>query len=121
MTKRKIAYWVIPPELDTEFVAYIGEVLERYEQAYDPARPVLCMDEQPIQLIGETRRPLDAPQDHPRRVDYDYDRLGPASISMLPNRFRDLVGRVLVSDDRRWLGLKTWPICSIHAMWIVNG
>ena len=71
MTERKIAYWVIPPELDTEFVAYIGEVLERYEQAYDPARPVLCMDEQPIQLIDEMRSPLNAPQDYPKRVDYD--------------------------------------------------
>jgi hypothetical protein len=55
MTKRKIAYWVIPPESDAEFVAHMEEVLETYEQAYDPARPVLCMDEQPMQLIGETR------------------------------------------------------------------
>ena len=58
------------------------EVLERYEQAYDLARPVLCMDEQPIQLTGETRTPLDTPQDHPQRVDYDYDRLVTASIFM---------------------------------------
>jgi hypothetical protein len=58
------------------------EVLETYEQAYDPARPVLCMDEQPIQLIGETRTPIDATQDHPQRVDYEYERLGTASIFM---------------------------------------
>ncbi len=31
------------------------EVLETYEKAYDPDRPVVCMDEQPVQLIGETR------------------------------------------------------------------
>ena len=28
MTKRKIAYWVIPPEADGEFVAAMEDVLE---------------------------------------------------------------------------------------------
>jgi hypothetical protein len=58
------------------------EVLETSEQAYDPARPVLCMDEQPIQLLGETRVPIEATRDHPTRVDYAYERLGTASIFM---------------------------------------
>ena len=55
MTKRKIEYWVIPPDADGEFVANREEVLETYEKAYDPDCPVVCMDEQPVQLIGETR------------------------------------------------------------------
>jgi hypothetical protein len=50
MTKRKIEYWVIPPEADGEFVAHMEEVLETYEKAYDPDCPVVCMDEQPVQL-----------------------------------------------------------------------
>jgi hypothetical protein len=50
MTKRKIEYWVIPSEADGEFVAHMEEVLESYEKSYDPAVPVLCMDEQPVQL-----------------------------------------------------------------------
>ena len=41
MTKRKIEYWVIPPEKDAEFVACMEEVLETYAEAYDPQRPVL--------------------------------------------------------------------------------
>ena len=82
MTKRKIAYWVIPPESDAEFVAQMEEVLAVYERAYDPAHPVLCMDEQPIQLVGETRVPIEATQAHPQRVDYEYERLGTASIFM---------------------------------------
>jgi hypothetical protein len=28
MTKRKIEYWMIPPEADGEFVAHMKEVLE---------------------------------------------------------------------------------------------
>jgi hypothetical protein len=82
MTNRKIQYWVIPPEADAEFVANMEEVLETYEKPYDPARPVLCMDEQPVQLVKETRQPIPATADHPRRIDYEYERAGTASIFM---------------------------------------
>jgi hypothetical protein len=82
MTKRMIDYWVIPPENDAEFVACMEEVLETYERRYDPAHPVICMDEQPVQLIKETRQPIPATKDHPQRVDYEYERNGTASIFM---------------------------------------
>ena len=77
-----IEYWVIPPEADAEFVAHMEEVLETYEKAYDPACPVLCMDEQPVQLLKETRTPIEATQEHGKRVDYEYERNGTASIFM---------------------------------------
>ena len=82
MTKRKIEYWVIPPDQDAEFVACMEDVLETYEKAYDPQQPVLCMDEQPVQLLKETRVPLAASKTQPRRVDYEYERAGTASIFM---------------------------------------
>jgi DDE superfamily endonuclease len=80
MTKRKIEYWVIPPDADGEFVAHMEDVLDTYAKAYDPAQPVLCMDEQPVQLFREVRTPLAATRDHPERVDYEYERAGTASI-----------------------------------------
>ena len=82
MTKRMIEYWVIPPEADAEFVAHMEEVLETYEKAYDPAHPVVCMDEQPVQLLKETRRAIKASKTHGKRVDYEYERNGTASIFM---------------------------------------
>jgi len=82
MTKRKIEYWVIPPEADAEFVAGMEDVLETYEQAYDPACPVVCIDEQPVQLVSETRVPIPATKEHPERIDYEYERKGTASIFM---------------------------------------
>jgi hypothetical protein len=69
MTRRKIQYWVIPPEANAEFVASMEEVLETYALPRDPQRPVVCMDEQPVQLLKETRVPIPATKDHPRRVD----------------------------------------------------
>lgn len=80
MTNRKIEYWVIPPESDAEFVANMEEVLETYEKPYNPACPVLCMDEQPVQLLKETREPLAATAKHGKRVDYEYERAGTANI-----------------------------------------
>lgn len=82
MTNRKIEYWVIPPEADAEFVAGMEEVLDTYAMPYDPGCPVLCMDEQPVQLLKETREPLAATRDHGKRVDYEYERAGTANIFM---------------------------------------
>src|SRR5437763_4838696 len=82
MTKRKIEYWVIPPDQDAEFVACLEDVLETYEKAYDPQQPVLCMDEQPVQLLKETHVPIAATKQHGKRVDYEYERNGTASIFM---------------------------------------
>ena len=82
MTKRKIQYWVIPPEANAEFVASMEEVLETYAQPYEKRYPVVCMDEQPVQLLKETRVPVPATRAHPRRVDYEYERAGTASIFM---------------------------------------
>ena len=75
-------YWVIPPEQDAEFVACMEDVLETYTQAYDPKCPVICMDEQPVQLIKETRKPIAATKKRTKRVDYEYERNGTASIFM---------------------------------------
>jgi hypothetical protein len=82
MTNRKIQYWVIPPDKNGEFVACMEDVLEVYSRPYDPEYPVLCMDEQPVQLLKETRTPIPATINHPRRVDYEYERNGTASIFM---------------------------------------
>ncbi len=82
MTHRKIQYWVIPPEADAEFTANMEEVLETYAKPHDPKRPVVCMDEQPVQLVKETRKPIAATTKHARRVDYEYERAGTANIFM---------------------------------------
>lgn len=51
------------------------EVPEVYERLYNPNHPFLCMDEQPVQLIKETRAPIPATANHPERVDYEYERM----------------------------------------------
>jgi len=73
---------VIPPKADAEFVAHMEVVLDTHTQPYDCRYPVVNMDEQPVQLLKETRVPIAATKAHPRRVDYEYERAGTASIFM---------------------------------------
>jgi hypothetical protein len=73
---------VIPPEKNGEYVARMEDVLAVYERPYDPNAPVVCMDEQPVQLIQETRAPIPAASGRPRRFDYEYKRNGTANIFM---------------------------------------
>jgi hypothetical protein len=71
---------VIPPDADAEFVAGMEEVLDTYAEPVNLAIPVVCMDEQPTQLLKETRTPIPATAAHPKRIDYEYERAGTASV-----------------------------------------
>lgn len=55
------------------------DVLDVYRRPYDPLRPVVCLDEQPTQLIGETRTPIPTQPGQPQRDDDEYQRLGTAN------------------------------------------
>jgi len=45
------------------------QVLELYRLPYHPQMPLVCMDEQPVQRIKETRTPLPAAPGKPEKVD----------------------------------------------------
>jgi len=70
---------VIPPEQNGEFVARMEDVLDIYEWEYDRNYPVVCMDEQPTQLIKETRQPVPVGRGKPAKYDYEYERAGTAN------------------------------------------
>jgi hypothetical protein len=82
MTRRKIQYWVIPPESDSEFVSSMEDILDTYALPYNESIPVVCMDEQPVQLLNESRPSIPATQEHAKRVDYEYERSGTACLFM---------------------------------------
>lgn len=58
------------------------EILDTYEKPYAGDYPVLCRDEQPVQLHKEVRKPIPATKHHARRADYEYERCGTASVFM---------------------------------------
>jgi hypothetical protein len=56
------------------------DVLEVYHLEYDPAYPVVCMDESSKQLIGEVRDPIPYKPGQPVRIDDEYVRNGVVEI-----------------------------------------
>jgi hypothetical protein len=52
------------------------DILDLYEEAYDPKRPVLCMDERPCQLLDDVVAPIPMEPGKPKKVDYEYKRKG---------------------------------------------
>ena len=56
------------------------DVLELYQEPYDPDAPVVCMDETSKQLVGETQVPVPPAPGRPARTDYEYERNGTANV-----------------------------------------
>jgi hypothetical protein len=52
------------------------DLLDLYEEPYDPRRPLVCFDELPYQLVSEVRQPLPLRPGQPERYDYEYRREG---------------------------------------------
>lgn len=87
-------YWCIPMENDPYYIANMEDILTIYQKQYDPSCPVICMDEKPIQLLGEIRKRISAKPmeinsetEIPRpgsvqKIDSEYVRMGTASIFM---------------------------------------
>ena len=73
---------MIAPQANAHFVAAMERVLDVYRRAYNPARPVVCMDETPRQLIRETRLPIPARPGQCERHDYEYQRCGVCNVFM---------------------------------------
>lgn len=71
--------WCVPA-LDNEYIARMEALLGLYEQPVDPRRPVVCLDERPVQLLQDSRpsKPL-----RPGKgviKDYEYVRRAAANV-----------------------------------------
>ena len=73
-------------------------VLDVYKRSYDSRYPVVCMDESPKQLIGETKTPIPASPGQLARHDYEYRRCGMCNIFMV---CEPLAGKRMVKITER--------------------
>ena len=58
------------------------DVLDLYEEEYDPKNPLVCFDEKPKQLLGSKRISIPLKPGSPEKYDYEYVRNGTANIFM---------------------------------------
>jgi len=71
--------WVVA-DLDEDYIAKMEDVLETYEQAYDPQQPVVCLDEKPVTLHADVRPASPAKPGREARRDNEYKRCGTANV-----------------------------------------
>jgi transposase len=90
--------WCVP-KIDGEYVARMEDVLDLYAEPPDPARPVVCLDESPVQLIGEVREPIPAAPGQAARVDYEYRRNGTVNLFVAVDAHRSW-RKVTVTEQR---------------------
>jgi transposase len=106
--------WCIP-QVDGEYVARMEDVLDLYAEPPDPKRPVVCFDESPAQLIGETRQPIPAMPGQLERYDCEYKRNGTANLFILLDVHRSW-RRVKVTDSRAAVDFAACmrELCDVH-------
>jgi len=75
------------------------DILDLYAEPYQPAFPVICFDEVPYQMVGETQLPVPMQSGKPLRYDFEYRREGTCNLFML---LQPLAGwrHVKVTDRR---------------------
>jgi len=66
--------------MTSDFIWHMEDVLDLYEQPYDPKRPVVCFDERPCQLIGDAIIPIPIKPGSPKKEHYEYVRNGTCCI-----------------------------------------
>ena len=71
--------WCIA-ELDQAYIQKMEDVLAVYEKPYNPAQPVVCLDEKPISLHADVRPPIPAKPGKPAKQDNEYKRCGTANV-----------------------------------------
>jgi len=56
------------------------DVLAVYEKPYNPAEPVVCLDQKPVSLHADVRAPIPAKPGKPAKQDNEYKRCGTANV-----------------------------------------
>lgn len=74
------------------------DVLDVYHLPCNRKRPVICVDELPFQLLGEKVKPLPMTTGKEKKLDYEYERHGTASVFLA---FEPLTGKRLVRVYRQ--------------------
>ena len=59
------------------------DVLDLYEELYDPQYPTVCLDEKPVALHADVQPSVPVEPGHPERVDYEYERRGTRNLFVM--------------------------------------
>lgn len=94
------------------------DVLDVYSRPFDEDRPVVCMDEKPLQLLADARRKIKMIPGKSERIDNEYVRKGTCSIFLFTEPLNGW--RCAQANERRtridwaskvkWLLMEQYPL-----------
>ena len=94
--------WCIS-EVDDEYIKRMEDVLKIYERSYNSKIPVICIDEKPVQLIGDKYERTELAPGKISKKDYEYTRNGSANVfcgvEPLKGRYFNKVTNYRKKDD----------------------
>ena len=101
------------------------DVLDLYEEEYDPRYPTVCLDEKPVVLHADVQPPIPVEPGHPERTDYEYERRGTRNLFVLVEplagwRHVEVTAQRTMQDYAsvvRWLVDSVYP----HAEYVRRG
>jgi len=73
--------WCIQ-KITPEYRKRMYDILDLYQEHYDPTNPVIGVDEKPKQLVEDSRPSIPMQPDKSEKYDYEYIRKGKANIFM---------------------------------------
>jgi hypothetical protein len=93
------------------------DVLDLYEEEYDPQYPTVCLDEKPVVLHADVQSPVPVAPGRPERVDYEYERRGTRNLFVVVEplagwRHVEVTARRTMQDYAhvvRWLVDEVYP------------
>ena len=71
--------WCIQ-KIDSEYRKRMYDVLDLYEEKYDPEIPLICLDEKPKQILKDKRKSIPMKPGSLEKYDYEYIRNGKANV-----------------------------------------
>ena len=94
------------------------DILEVYSRIYDENRPVICMDEKPLQLLADARKKIPLASGETERFDNEYVRCGTCSIFLFTEplngwRYADAQEHRKKTDwarQMKWLLTEQYPL-----------
>ena len=69
--------------IDSEYIKKMYNVLDLYEEDFDPKKPIVCLDEKPKQLLRDKRKSIPIKPGSSEKYDYSISGTGQQIYSWL--------------------------------------
>ena len=82
----------------------MGAILDLYEREHGGREPVICLDEKPVALFGDTREMMAFSEGKLNRFDYQYSRDGSVNVSCVVESLAGVYFNEVATNKKKVVG-----------------